>query len=140
MGRDFTAKDFRTWAGTLICACALARAAREPAASMTARRKLVRQAIVETAQYLGNTPAVAKSSYVSSTVLRHFEEGRVVARFFESVEQMANCKPSVARACELALVRLLRDQKDHRKDVHPHLTKLGKVLMAGSRETLQAMH
>ena len=73
MGDRFTSKDFRTWAGTLLCACALARVAagvQEPAVSKT--RKEV-QAIKETAEILGNTPAVCRSAYICPEILKLFE-------------------------------------------------------------------
>src|SRR5205085_11384398 len=66
MGDRFSAKDFRTWAGTLVCACALARAAAETAPSKTARRHRIAEAIRETAAALGNTPAVCRASYIDA--------------------------------------------------------------------------
>jgi DNA topoisomerase-1 len=70
MGGNFTAKDFRTWAGTLICACALARAVTEiEDHRLESKRKLV-AAIKETAEALGNTPAVCRSSYICPLVTR----------------------------------------------------------------------
>lgn len=81
MGERFTSKDFRTWAGTLICACALARTgvdAREPAS--TKKRKVV-DAIKETAEILGNTPAVCRSAYICPEVLNSFNRGEVRVRF-----------------------------------------------------------
>ena len=141
MGGNFTAKDFRTWNGTLLCACALARAGCASDASAAEKKRLVRQAIVETASHLGNTPAVAKSSYVMPSILSHFESGKVVARYFESVEQMSSCKANMARACEQALLKLLKDtRKARKKDARPDLTKLGKVLMKDAGHALGSLH
>src|ERR1043165_5280973 len=64
MGSNFSAKDFRTWAGTLVCACALARAGDEMPTPKNGRKKRIVAAIKETAEVLGNTPAVCRSSYV----------------------------------------------------------------------------
>jgi len=141
MGGNFTAKDFRTWNGTLLCACALARAECAADAPASVRKKLVRQAIVETASHLGNTPTVCKSSYVTPSVLSHFDQGRVVARYFDSVEQMSSCKANMARACEQALLKLLKDtRKAKKKDVRPEMTKLGKMLMKDSGHSLGSLH
>jgi DNA topoisomerase-1 len=122
MGPDFTAKDFRTWAGTLICACALARVAENDPqliadASMRRRkrvrpsksavRKKVVEAVKETAAELGNTPAVARNSYIEPSVLSSFEKGEVVEKYFETVEELVEHeKPTLAEP-EKALKELL---------------------------------
>lgn len=77
-GGDFSAKDFRTWNATALCAVALAVRAQE-AGSRTSRRRLVKAAIDEVATFLGNTPAVARGSYVDPRVIDRFEEGLTVA-------------------------------------------------------------
>jgi len=114
MGPDFTAKDFRTWAGTLICACALARVMENEPEVLSAgpkravRKKLV-EAVKETAAELGNTPAVAKNSYIEPSVLSRFEKGQVVEKYFEKVEELVEHeKPTLAEP-EKALKELLED-------------------------------
>ena len=76
-GGAFQAKDFRTWAGTLICACALARAGVGEGETRTARRRKIVAAIRETADHLGNTLADCRASYISRSVLTSYEKGRV---------------------------------------------------------------
>jgi DNA topoisomerase-1 len=78
MGERFSAKDFRTWAGTLLAACALARLNGEIVEGRTDRRKMIVAAIKETAAQLGNTPAVCKASYIWPAVLHGFERGKVL--------------------------------------------------------------
>ncbi len=94
-GGDFTAKDFRTWNATALCAVVLAVRAEEArgpgsaghmagsatprATSRTSRRRLVKAAIEEVATFLGNTPAVARGSYVDPRIVDRFEEGLTVA-------------------------------------------------------------
>jgi DNA topoisomerase-1 len=78
MGDRFTAKDFRTWAGSLLAACVLARLPAESWQSPTACRRAIAGAMREVAKQLGNTPAVCRKSYVFPVVLRRFEEGRVL--------------------------------------------------------------
>jgi DNA topoisomerase IB len=77
-GGDFSAKDFRTWNATALCAVSLAVRAQE-ATSRTSRRRLVKAAIDEVATHLGNTPAVARGSYVDPRVIDRFGEGLTVA-------------------------------------------------------------
>jgi DNA topoisomerase-1 len=88
MGQDFTAKDFRTWAGTVFCATALAavggfESEREAKAN-------VNDAVRAVAALLGNTPAVSRACYVHPQVLESYLEG--------SFEQRWTVKPSRARS------------------------------------------
>jgi DNA topoisomerase-1 len=78
MGERFSAKDFRTWAGTLTCATALARAGVDPDDGPRTLRRKVTEAIRETSEVLGNTPAVCRSSYVWPGVITAFGAGRVL--------------------------------------------------------------
>ena len=77
-GGDVTAKDFRTWHATVIAATVLAENP-NPAETKTARRKAIRQAVVEVSEYLGNTPAIARNSYVDPRVLDLYEDGTTIA-------------------------------------------------------------
>jgi DNA topoisomerase I len=104
-GGPFTAKDFRTWAGTLLCASELARAAAAP--SLTARKKLVAAAVKAVAARLGNTPSVARASYVSPAVLAGFHEGDVLPCSYELHEIGASVTRGLHRV-EEALVAFLR--------------------------------
>jgi DNA topoisomerase-1 len=72
-GEDFTAKDFRTWAGTVLCALALAEA-REFRSVREARRNVTR-AIAQVAARLGNTPAISRKCYVHPVVLDAYMDG-----------------------------------------------------------------
>lgn len=75
-GLEFTAKDFRTWQGTLAAAQALARAQR----SGMPEKEAVSAAIEAAAELLHNTPAVARDSYIDPRVIERFERGEVMAR------------------------------------------------------------
>jgi DNA topoisomerase-1 len=77
-GGDFTAKDFRTLTGTVTAARSLARSGPQP--NKTARARAVREAVKDTAELLGNTLAVARSSYIDPRVLDRFEHGRTIHR------------------------------------------------------------
>lgn len=106
MGDAFSAKDFRTWTATLVCACALARL---PAAEEErARKRALVGAVKETAQQLGNTAAICRASYISPSVMNAYEGGRVVDRQFTAVEDLIACKLRGLHASERALLRLMR--------------------------------
>jgi len=77
-GVDATAKDFRTWHATVLAAAALAEA--PEARSGVARKRVVAAAMREVSEFLGNTPALARSSYVDPRVVSAYEEGRTIAR------------------------------------------------------------
>ncbi len=107
MGEQFSAKDFRTWAGTLICACALARTATEINGTKSARKKAVVAAINEAAKQLGNTPLVCRTSYINPAVLNNFERGRVVQQYFSNIEELVERKAHGLHPSEKALLELL---------------------------------
>ena len=76
-GDDFTAKDFRTWAGTVLAAQALARLARFR--SRTEANRNVVQAIAHVARRLGNTTAVCRKAYIHPAVFAAYLDGRPMA-------------------------------------------------------------
>ena len=75
-GGDFTAKDFRTLHGTATAALQLAKAG--PQGSPSARKKVVARVMRDVGAALGNTPAVAKSSYVDPRLVDHYDRGHTV--------------------------------------------------------------
>src|SRR6266478_7181974 len=105
MGERFSAKDFRTWAGTLIAACALARLDEEEIEGRTDRRKMIVAAVKETAAQLGNTPAVCKASYIWPSVLHSFEKGTVLKTYFKTMNDLIEAR---SHGAERALLDLLK--------------------------------
>ncbi len=77
-GGAMTAKDFRSWHATVIAAEVLALS-EEDAATKTSRKRAVKQAATEVASYLGNTPTVARNSYIDPRVIDHYENGETIA-------------------------------------------------------------
>jgi DNA topoisomerase-1 len=75
-GGDFTAKDFRTLRGTIAAADALAQLGVESTAR--ARTRAIRDAIEHASSVLGNTPTIAKASYVDPRVIARYEHGRTI--------------------------------------------------------------
>jgi DNA topoisomerase I len=108
MGQKFSAKDFRTWAGTLTCACALARLGVSPNGNKRDVKGWVASAINETAELLGNTPAVCRKSYICPEIISSFEKGKVIKHYFETPEDLISYRGHQLHAAERALVGLLK--------------------------------
>jgi DNA topoisomerase IB len=108
-GADFTAKDFRTWSATVLAAVALAVSA-EAASSATARKRAVARAMKEVAHYLGNTPAVCRSSYVDPRIVDNFEAGITIAPDLSKLGEGATFgQLAIQGAIEKAVLDLLGD-------------------------------
>ena len=101
-GGDFTAKDFRTWAGTVLAACALREAAGFESET-EAKRKVV-EAIDSVARKLGHTRAVCRRSYVHPAVIDTFMEGDLAVALSITMART----PGRLRADEAAVMLLLR--------------------------------
>lgn len=108
MGGSFSAKDFRTWAGTLVCACALARDGEEIPVQKTAKNKRVVAAIKETAEVLGNTPAVCRSSYVCPEIINAFEKGKVIDKCATSLDDLIAFRGRGLHTAEQSLLKFLK--------------------------------
>jgi DNA topoisomerase I len=104
LGNGFTAKDFRTWGGTLLAAVELGR--HGPPASESEAKRVLAAVMRKVAEELGNTPAVARSSYVSPSVVEHYLAGRTIEDFRSTGRRPANL-----RADEAALLRMLRSKR-----------------------------
>jgi DNA topoisomerase-1 len=109
-GGDFTAKDFRTWAGTVLAYRAL-RALQPGTGEREAKRNVV-EAIKQTADRLGNTPAVARGSYVHPAVLEAYLEGSIRGALVEAAEEQATPPTGATPAEESAVRALLRQRLD----------------------------
>ena len=102
LGNGFTAKDFRTWGGTLLAASELAD--RRPAQSEAETKRVLGSVMRKVGEELGNTAAVARDSYVSPVVVDAFRAGITLDDF-----RKRNTRgPSRLTVSERALVRLLR--------------------------------
>jgi DNA topoisomerase IB len=77
-GGDYTAKDFRTWHATVLAAVGLAVSERA-AGSEASRKRAIARVVREVADYLGNTPAVARASYIDPRIVEQYEKGRTIA-------------------------------------------------------------
>ena len=110
-GDEFTAKDFRTWNATVLAAVSLAVAAE--ARSASARKRAVAWAMKEVAQYLGNTPAVCRASYVDPRVIDRYHGGVTVAQALSRLGAGAAFgQLSTQGEMEQAVLDLLEDVDD----------------------------
>jgi DNA topoisomerase I len=102
-GRRISAKDFRTWSGTLLCALALAK--QPPADSQRGLKRQIAEALRETAKALGNTPAVCRSSYVHPGVLDAHGSGDLHLHLSRAAAREST--PGKLKPYEQAVLRLL---------------------------------
>jgi DNA topoisomerase-1 len=108
-GGDFTAKDFRTWHATVLCAVGLAVSAEAPVTE-SARKRAVSRAVSEVAHYLGNTPAVCRASYIDPRVVDFYNDGITIHDDLEHLGAGAAFGELATRGgIEQAVFRLLRE-------------------------------
>jgi DNA topoisomerase-1 len=112
-GRDITAKDFRTWAGTVMAALALREF--EAVDSQAAAKRNIRAAIETVAARLGNTPTVCRKCYVHPDLLDGYMAGQLALEMAERAEEelreeMEDLRPE--EAAVLALLARLKTGKD----------------------------
>jgi DNA topoisomerase-1 len=110
-GRDITAKDFRTWAGTVLAALALQEFGSFD--TQAAAKQNVRSAIENVAARLGNTPTICRKCYVHPEILSSYAEGAMLLEIKERVEQelredLASLRPEEAAVLSLLEARLQR--------------------------------
>jgi DNA topoisomerase-1 len=107
-GQDFTAKDFRTWSGTVLAAWALEELQAVDSESQ-AKRNVVR-AVEQVAEWLGNTPAVSRRSYVHPAVIDAYLDGDVVREARQTAERKLREDLGRLTPQEAAVLALLRQR------------------------------
>jgi DNA topoisomerase-1 len=112
METDFTAKDFRTWGGTLMAAIALAE--HGPAETQSDAKRTVAAVMRTVAEKLGNTPAVTRASYVSPAVVEQYFDGRTLEQFRARHLRVVGARDSMLDLEEQALLSLLRSWRIRR--------------------------
>jgi DNA topoisomerase-1 len=112
MGDEFTAKDFRTWGGTLVAAIELAE--RGEAETVTEQKKAVAAVMRSVGERLGNTAAVARSSYVSPAVVEQYLDARTIDDFRPRHLRVVRARNSGLDPEEQALLSLLRSWRIRR--------------------------
>jgi DNA topoisomerase-1 len=104
-GEHFTAKDFRTWAGTIL-ACTMLRTFEAFQSETEAKRNLV-QAIKQVAKQLGNTPSVCRKCYIHPAIIERYLAGSINAGFSHRVTDEMLRSPKALRRFETPLMRML---------------------------------
>jgi DNA topoisomerase-1 len=104
-GLDVSAKDFRTWGATVLAAVALA-VTDTGVTSKTARKRAILRAVREVAHYLGNTPAVARASYIDPRVFDRYREGETIRAALGDIAQDADVT-AIQGPAEVAVLELL---------------------------------
>ena len=109
LGEEFSAKDFRTWGGTLLASIHFAeRAARRASRDETAQKRVVAAVMRLVAQKLGNTPAVCRASYVSPAVVEQYLDGRTIEDFRPRHLRVVKARDLELSPEEAAMLSLLR--------------------------------
>jgi DNA topoisomerase I len=119
LGDEFSAKDFRTWGGTLLAAIYLAeRAAKEGLPDSEREQKRSVTAVMRrVAEKLGNTPAVTRESYVSPAVVEQYLDGRTIDDFRPRHLRVVNAREVGLSPEEQAMLSLLRSWRIRRARV-----------------------
>ena len=112
LGEDFTAKDFRTWGGTLLAAIAFAE--RGIAENEAQAKRAVAAVMRRVGEQLGNTPAVARASYVSPAVIEQYLGGRTIDDFRPRRLRVVGARDAGLDPEEQALLTLLRSWRIRR--------------------------
>jgi DNA topoisomerase IB len=111
LGDEFSAKDFRTWNATVMAAVSLAAEARNTL-SQTARKRTINRAVRAVAELLGNTPAVARRSYIDPRVFDRYLSGWTIAAALEQIPELDAADDRVRTQVERAVVDLLMENTD----------------------------
>jgi DNA topoisomerase IB len=106
LGDAFSAKDFRTWNATVLAAVAVDR---ETARTKTARKRAMDGAVRLVAEELGNTPAVARRSYIDPRVFDRYRAGSVIAIPRGGLDALSGAGSRPRRRVESAVIELLDD-------------------------------
>jgi DNA topoisomerase IB len=110
-GGDFSAKDFRTWNATVLAAVALAVSGPASQASQRAHKRAINRAVKEVAHYLGNTPAVARTSYIDPRVFDRFDGGLTIGGVLTQLGDDGDLA-SIHGAAEQAVLDLLHEEEE----------------------------
>jgi DNA topoisomerase-1 len=116
LGDEFTAKDFRTWGGTLLAAIYFAEGAQRDGfpESEHEQRRSVTAVMRRVAEQLGNTPAVTRESYVSPAVIEQYLEGRTIDDFRPRHLRVVQAREIALSQEEQAMLSLLRSWRIRR--------------------------
>ncbi len=107
MGEEFSAKDFRTWSGTVIAAMALDEIGALEVEDQKTMDKNIRNAVIKVSEHLGNTPSVARSSYIDPRVIDEYVNGKTIKYFQKEIDRLLKKKTNLSRE-ELGVLCMLK--------------------------------
>lgn len=107
-GEDFTAKDFRTWAGTVLAAQTLQEF--EAYETQTQAKKNIVNAVEQVAERLGNTPAICRSCYIHPTILEAYLDGSLITTLRQRVEQELEDSGEALSSAEQQVLEFLQER------------------------------
>jgi DNA topoisomerase IB len=106
-GLDVSAKNFRTWNATVLAAVGLA-VSPVPRSSASSRKRAIARVVKEVSEYLGNTPAVCRASYIDPRVIERYQRGDTIV---DALDQLGNTEEgslATQGAIEEAVLQLLQ--------------------------------
>ncbi|MCG2792074.1 MAG: DNA topoisomerase IB [Weeksellaceae bacterium] len=118
MGEEFSAKDFRTWAGTMIAAGILDELGICEAKQQKELKKRIRNAIVGVSEKLGNTPSVARDSYIDPRIFEHYKNGHTVHYFQKEIKKLLRKNENLSET-EVGVLYMLKSKM---KDKNPRVS------------------
>jgi DNA topoisomerase IB len=111
-GEEYSAKDFRTWAGTVLAAVTLAATDPVRRQTKTANKRMITHAVKQVAYFLGNTPAVARASYIDPRVFDRFRDGYTIEPvLIDLAEEPDIGQPAIQGRVEEAVLDLINEPR-----------------------------
>ena len=107
MGDEFSAKDFRTWAGTVIAAMALDEIGYSKEQDQKELDSNIRNAVIKVSERLGNTPSVARSSYIDPRVIDEYIDGKTINYFQKEILRLLKVNENLSRE-EIGVLCMLK--------------------------------
>ncbi|MDN3492571.1 DNA topoisomerase IB [Winogradskyella bathintestinalis] len=107
MGEEFSTKDFRTWAGTVIAALALDEIGLSKEQDQKELDNNIREAVIKVSERLGNTPSVARSSYIDPRVIDEYIDGKTINYFQKEISRLLKVNENLSRE-EIGVLCMLK--------------------------------
>ncbi|RMA66575.1 DNA topoisomerase IB [Ulvibacter antarcticus] len=109
MGEEFSAKDFRTWAGTMIAAIALDELGVVDRKDQKLLDENIKEAVNQVSESLGNTPSVARTSYIDPRIIEEYTQGRTLNYFEEEINKLLKDVERLSKE-EIGVLYMLRNR------------------------------
>ena len=109
MGEEFSAKDFRTWAGTMIAAIALDELGVVDKRDQNVLDKNIKEAVNRVSERLGNTPSVARGSYIDPRIIEDYTQGKTLKYFEKEINRLLKKAENLSKE-EIGVLCMLRNR------------------------------